>query len=261
LSKSPSPGALARVGGLGPTAQAIVPGLYAWTVTVAPPAFARGALGVCKGAAILGVALLLLAPALESKRPASGRIVSIWGLVGTSLLVWVLAPAAWMTPPHPDPVRNIAGMFGWALFAVASIAPALTRGARDGDAKNGPAQPSRPLARRGDSGHIDAAILILGIGLAALLQLVGWQAAEPERAILTRLVGLSAGVMIVSASGAIVVFRHTTHWTLRPTQRAKRAVVPLVLFGLWIAAGTVYALAGGAPTKGRTVHGDAVLKD
>jgi hypothetical protein len=247
LRGPPFAGALARVTGLGATAQATVPGLYAWAVTVAPPAFARAAPEVSKVSAVLGALLLVLAPALEAKRPTAARLVSIWGLVVTSLVVWVLAPAAWTTPAHLDPVRSIAGMLGWALFAVASVVPAVPRGTKEGGAPSGHRAPSRPLNRRGDSGRIDAAIVIFGIGLAALLQVVGWRAEEPERAILTRLVGLSAGLMIVGASGSVVVFRHTAHRPLPARQRAKRAVLPLVLLALWIVGGAVYALSRGAP--------------
>jgi hypothetical protein len=204
---------------------------------------------VSKVSAVLGAFLLVLAPALELKRPTAARLVSIWGLVATSLVVWVLAPAAWTIPAHPDLVRSIAGMLGWGLFAVASVVPAMPRGTKEGGATGGHGVPSRPLNRRGDSGRIDAAILIFGIGLAALLQVVGWRTDEPERAILTRLVGLSAGVMIVGASGSIVVFRHTAHRTLPAHQRAKRAIVPLVLLGLWIVGGAVYALSRGAPGR------------
>src|SRR5580692_5377049 len=57
-----SPGVLARFLGLGATAQATVPGVYAWAVTVAPAAFVRGAPNVSRGAAVLGVFLLGLAP-------------------------------------------------------------------------------------------------------------------------------------------------------------------------------------------------------
>jgi hypothetical protein len=230
------PGALARLKDLGATGQATVPGIYAWAITVAPPAFARGAPRLSRGAAVLGVLLLALAPLLERRRPAAARVVSIWGLVATSLLVWVLAPAASSAPARPDPVRSIAGMLGWALFTLASTAPALPRQGRTVVA-------ARALQPRGDSGHIDAAILLVGIALAAVLQSVGWHTDEPERAVLTRLVALASSVVILGASASVVVLRHTSHPTLPPVQRAKRAVLPLVLFGLWAAGGAIYALA------------------
>jgi len=217
--------------------QATVPGFYAWSVTVAPAAFGRGAPVVSGVAAVSGLALLLSAPFIERRWPSVARVVSIWGLVATSLLVWVLAPSSWITPPRPDLVRSIAGMIGWALFALAEVAPALPRRER---AKS---ELSRRLIRRGDSGRADAIVLGVAIFLALLLQGIGWQAEQPERAVLVRLVGLGAGVMVVGASGSIVIARHSARTSTRPPGRARRALLPLALFGLWAAAGAVYELA------------------
>jgi hypothetical protein len=225
---------------LGATAQATVPGAYAWAVTVEPAAFVRGALVVSRVVAVCGLALLAFAPVLERKRPAAARIVSVWGLVATSLFVWVVAPTSFLAPSRADAVRGIAGMIGWALFALASCAPALPGRPRvDASSKEG------TLRRRGDSGRLDVLILGVGIGLAALVQSVGWQTDVPERALLVRLVALSTGVMIVGASSSLVAARHLTRTPDAPARRAKRAILPLVLFGLLAVAGAVYTLAAG----------------
>lgn len=225
---------------LGATSQAIVPGAYAWAVTVEPAAFARGAPVVAKVAALCGMGLLAFAPALERKRPTVARIVSVWGLVATSLFVWVLAPASFLAPSHTDAVRGIAGMIGWGLFALASCAPALPRRLRDK-----PSSSVQALQRRGDSGKIDALILGIGFGAAGLLQGVGWTVDVPERALLVRLVALATGAMIVGASSSLVVARHLPRKPERAARRVKRAVVPLVVFGLLAVAGAVYTLALG----------------
>jgi hypothetical protein len=234
-----SPGLLARFGGLGATAQAMVPCVYAWAVSVAPAAFVRGAPTASKGAAVLGVLLVGLAPLLEARAPSVARIVSIWGLVTTSLVVWVLAPGAWTKPASPDPLRGVLGMLGWGLFALATASPALPRPRSAGGAG---LSLSRHLKPRADSGNVDAVILAAGLLLAALPQAVGWRADVPERAVLVRLAGLSASVLIVGAASSLVVLRHTPHRTLSAGRRAKRAALPLALFGLWVAAGAVYAL-------------------
>jgi hypothetical protein len=229
------PGGLARVVDLGASAQATVPGLYAWLVTVAPSAFGRGGQVGSKCAAALGVTLLLLAPLCERRWPSAGRVLSIWGLVATSLIVWILA-ASGSTPMRWDPLRSVAGMIGWALFALASVAPALPPRELAKDDR------SRRLERRGDSGRVDALIVGVAIALAAGLQCIGWQAEEPERAVLVRLVSLGAGVLLVGASASVVVGRHAARMVLPPRKRAKRATLPLVLLGLWAAAGALYEL-------------------
>jgi hypothetical protein len=243
---------LARITDLGATAQATVPGFYAWLVTVAPVAFGRGAPVLSRLAAIVGLALLFQAPFVERRWKAAARVMSIWGLVATSLLVWVLAPAGYGGGTSPallspgkgvawtrsDPVRTIAGVIGWALFALASISPALPRREVALD------ELSRRLQPRGDSGWVDAFVLGFAIVLAVLLQGVGWQAEEAERAVLVRLVSLGAGVMIVGASASIVVARHGVRRPLTPNRRVKRAVLPLVILGLWAAGGVIHALVG-----------------
>jgi hypothetical protein len=83
----------------------------------------------------------------------------------------------------------------------------------------------------------------LGVALAGLLQCIGWRIEEPERAVLVRIVGLVAGVMVTGAMASIVVSRHSPRRPLAWKRRLKRAVVPLVLVSLWAAAGAVYALA------------------
>jgi drug/metabolite transporter superfamily protein YnfA len=224
---------------LGATAQATVPGFYAWLVTVAPAAFGRGARPLSKAMALTGLALLLLAPLCERRWPSVGRIMSIWGLVITSLVVWLLATVGSTSPTRWDPLKNIAGLIGWSLFALASVAPALPpREVAKEDL-------SRKLQRRGDSGVVDALIVGAAILLAAVLQCVGWQAEEPERAVLVRLVALGAGVMLIGASALVVAGRHAARRALAPTKRAKRAIVPLVLFVLWVAAGALYEMYSG----------------
>ena len=53
---------LTRLSELGASAQAAIPGLYAWSITVAPAAWSRGAPLFAKVAAIIGVVALVTAP-------------------------------------------------------------------------------------------------------------------------------------------------------------------------------------------------------
>jgi len=125
-AKPPSSPALDRIVDLGAAAQAAIPGLYAWGVTVAPAAWSRGSPWSAQAAAVLGLLSLGAAPFVERWSPSMARVVSVWGLVTTSGLVWVLVPAS-LAPGRLDPLRGIAGMFGWGLFALATAAPALRR--------------------------------------------------------------------------------------------------------------------------------------
>jgi hypothetical protein len=61
---------LARIASIGASAQAAIPGLYAWAITVAPAAWSRGAPVFAKAAAIVGVLALVTAPLVEGAGPA-----------------------------------------------------------------------------------------------------------------------------------------------------------------------------------------------
>jgi hypothetical protein len=231
-------GALVRVADLGSTAQASVPGIYAWSVSVAPVAFAHGAPGIAQMAALCGVASLAGAPILESKRPRAARMVSVWGLVFTSLFVWIAVPSSSLSPLRFDVVRGLAGMLGWALFAFASAAPALVPLSSESATRT----LSHALRSRSPAGWADATILWLGIGMGGVTQAVGWHVVEPERAVLVRLLGLVGGLAAVSAAASMVAARHEARKFGSPARRARRAALPLVLFGLLAAVGVIVAL-------------------
>src|SRR5271168_4263230 len=85
------PAGLGRVTDLGSAAQASIPGLYAWAVTVAPVAWSRGAPVFAKVFAILGLLALAIALFLEHRRPGNApraRAVAVWGLSLTSAFTW-----------------------------------------------------------------------------------------------------------------------------------------------------------------------------
>ena len=60
---------LTRFSELGASAQAAIPGLYAWAITVAPAAWSRGAPLIAKIAAVIGVVALVTAPLVEGAMP------------------------------------------------------------------------------------------------------------------------------------------------------------------------------------------------
>ncbi len=231
-------GLFGRLGDLGSAAQAAIPGLYAWAVTVAPAAWSRGAPLAAKLIACLGLVALVAGIVLERTSPRYARPVSIWGLVSTSALVWALAPLA-LLPSRVDAARGVAGMLGWGLFALASAAPALTRDAEP--TRIAPGAPLRPRAKmpRGDAWFIAAGAL-----MAAGLQVVGWNVAVPERALLVRLVALASGLAVLGAATQIALGRHGKR--ARPSRRARvrRSMLAFVALCVVAALGLALLLAG-----------------
>jgi hypothetical protein len=223
---------LARVSELGSSAQASIPGLYAWAVTVAPAAWSKGAGAAPKIFAILGVLALAGALAVEVRFPRGARIASVWGLTLTSAIVWALTPAA-LTAVRLEATRGLAGMLGWALFAFASAAPAIKRDAL-AERRIVEGAPLRPRTRmpKGDT-------LFMGVGalVACILQVIGWQAAGAERAVLVRLVCLASGIAVLGAATTIALARHSRRLIAPRRLRLREALPWLVLLAVLVITG------------------------
>lgn len=253
-------GIYARVASIGATAQASVPGLYAWAVTVMPAAWSRGAPLVAKAAAIVGVLALVTAPLVESlgapaaveaapapasssspsllarvrswSSPTWARAWSVWGFVLSSALVWALAPAA-LSSARFDGIRGALGMVGWALFAFASAGPALRS---DPDAAKRIVR-STSLKPRSSIPRGDGLYIAMGCVLAFGLQAVGWGVSTPERAVLVRLVTVVCGIAILGGTTSIALARHNKRVPASSRRRFRRA-------GPWLVALAAIGVAG-----------------
>jgi hypothetical protein len=220
-----------RLSSMGAAAQASVPGVYAWGVTVAPCAWARGASLVGKVAAI--VALLMLGAGMLGERRWGGRAraVLLWGFVVACAAVWSAAPAG-LNPLRMDAPRGLAGMLAWALFAFACATPALPP-SMEGERANDDA----PLAPRQKLRPGDAAYVAGGGLLAAILQVGGWTIPGGERALLVRFVALAAGLAVIGATTELALSRHLPRVVPSRSRRLRRAMTALVALGILVLGG------------------------
>jgi hypothetical protein len=246
----PAEGLLQRVSAMGAAAQAVVPGIYAWAVTVAPVVldlrldrgtigvWAHGTSAVARLAALVAPLWLLAGPAAERRWDARGRVASLWGFVLSCALAWSAAPAA-VGPLRIDAPRGVAGMVGWALFALAAAAPALHRGPEDDEriVREAPLVP-----RRGQSKRVDSAYLAGGAVLAALLQGVGWRVAGAERSLLVRFVALAASLAVVGAATELALARHVRRVPRSRARRLRAAMATLVALALLGLTGVIFGL-------------------
>lgn len=222
----------------GAAAQASVPGVYAWGVTVAPAAWSRGASAFPRVASIVALAALAAGVLAERRWGWRARVASLWGFVLACALAWSAVPAA-LGPLRIDVPRGIAGMVGWALFAMASAAPAL----------QGRREPERvvlddELAPRTGVARGDAAYVAAGALLAGSLQLIGWQVTSPERMILVRFVAVAAGLALVGAATDIALARHLPRVARSRGRRLRRAMAAFVLLALLGLAGLLFIVRG-----------------
>lgn len=214
----------------GAPAQAAIAGGYAWAVTVAPTVWERGAPVVSIVAAGVGLVALIVSATGDGLWAGRGRAPALWAFVLTSGLAWLSSPAA-LRPLRIDTTRGLAGMAGWALFALASAGPALGERLEPGRVID-----DIPLEARDRSARGDAAYPLLGGAVALALQVVGWGVASPERALLVRLVALAAGLAFVGATAEISLTRHAPR-----ARRSMKARMRSASAGLLLLAGLAVA--------------------
>jgi hypothetical protein len=223
----------------GASAQMAVAGAYAWAVTVEPAMAEPGAPFVARLAAAAALVALVAGSAGWGGRNAlRWRVASLWGFVSASALAWLAAPGS-VRPIRFDSLRGLAGMAGWALFALASAGPALgDRRAEDHVVDDDPLEPRRRLAG-GDSAYV-----IVGSVLALALQGVGWDVASSERALLVRVVALAAGLGLVGAAAEVSLARHAVREHRRSAVRVRRALPTLAMLGALLLAGLLLLVRG-----------------
>lgn len=237
-ARSRRPNALARVSELGAAAQASIPALYAWGLTVAPAAWSRGAPWPAKVTALLGVLTIVGAAVAERSVPRWARIASVWGLVVTSLATWAIAGSA-LSPARLDVARGVLGAVGWMIFAFASAAPPIRRRDEDGErVLEGPR-----LEPRGSLPRLDTLYIAGAVAFAIGSMLVGWRVASPERGVLVRLVSLAGGIAVIGAATEIALARHSPRVKDRPKIRLRRGTVTLVILLLLGVVGVLLMLA------------------
>lgn len=217
----------------GSASQALVPGGYAWAVTIAPVGAARGAGLVAGLATTVGLVALVLGPAIERRAPAASRMLVGWGLVVSAIVTWSFAPDG--VVDMFDAARGIAGMFGWALFAFAIASPARQTAALIATPSTLDAEPVRTR-------HVDRAVLLLAVGLTVALEVPGWRTEQRDRALLLRLVALAGGLGLVTTASAILARYHAPLADERPAAAPRRRL--RATDAAWVATACVLVGAG-----------------
>jgi hypothetical protein len=228
---------LVRLSSLGASAQSAIPALYAWGVTVAPCAFARGASVLAKVTSILALAVLAAAIVLERRRPSLSRPVFVWGFAACCVLTWALAPQG-LSPAKLDAARGFLGAVGWLMVAFSAAAPPLRRAPAGGRIVQGAKLQPRSRVASGDGIFVAVAF-----ACAVALQAIGWGVVATERALLVRAVTLVSGVAIIGAATDVATYRHQTRKAASSRVRLQRvwpAAGILVLLGLAAAAYVIF---------------------
>lgn len=207
--------------------QATLAALAAWTITVAPAAFARGSPWPARMLAILALPAGTIAPFLAVFHRRVARHIGISLFLALAAGSWLLASPA-IQPARLDPIRAAIGAVAWGVFALSwrDRWPSGRQVELDPDAPMLQARAhlpplSVPLAGAGALG-----------GLAVLL--VAWRVRDPDRALLAQAAAIACSVALSAAAAGVAVFRgrRQPSASRRLTRHAVRPLLLLVTFAV-----------------------------
>lgn len=203
---------LGRVAEVG---QVLVPGVYAWAVTVVPAATERTQNGWAVATAFLAFVSLVAGASLAKSRPRLGIGLGIWGFLIACLITWVISMSA-LHIERLDPLRAAAGSVGWLLYALGWGNPWRVGRHPEDDPRaqlHPKLEPRKPPRLR-----TSVAIALGTVGVLACL-LLAWRATEPDRALLLHGAALVCAVGIINAAASVGLAQGKQRKFLSPKQR------------------------------------------
>jgi hypothetical protein len=207
--------------------QATLAALVAWTVTVAPAAFARGSPLLARIVAILALPSGASAPLLAVARRRLARHVGISLFLTLATLTWLLAAPA-IQPARLDPIRAAIGAIAWGVFA-------LSWRDRWPTGRSPEADPDAPtLQARAHLPPLSVPLAGAGALAGLALLLIAWRVRDPDRALLAQAVAIACAIALTTAAGSVAVFRGRRQPTAsrRLTRYAVRPLLLLVAFAV-----------------------------
>jgi hypothetical protein len=216
--------------------QAAVPGVYAWAVTVAPTVWNDGEPLAARLAGLVAPFFLVFGATLEPRVGLPARVFSLWAFVIACGFAWGAAPNE-LTPLRLDPVRGVAGMLGWALFALASAAGPASRSMASRGAAGSVTSPgagATNIEQPASRWRLDIACVVVGALVAAVLQFGGWQISAAEPALFVRFVTVAAGLAALALATNLAIGRPPAGAARAPGVRSKYlrfALMALVALG------------------------------
>ncbi|MCB9585828.1 MAG: hypothetical protein H6718_10530 [Polyangiaceae bacterium] len=221
-----------------PTAviRVLVPGIYAWIVTVALPSAQRDASALPKISAFFALVCLIGGPIVALYRERVGRAMGVYGFVGFAVITWLVLGDL-LSGAKLDPVRAALGSVGWALFAFGwgSVREVGAIPEQDPHALTGAPLTARSTLPKG-------AGIVMGLGLAGAVVpiFLAWRIDRPLHALLGHAVAVVVAVALVTSAALVGVSRgntrqHSPRTRLELASRSLGLAVALLSLGFMAA--------------------------
>ena len=217
-------------------ARVLVPGLYAWLLTVVYPAAQPGVALSARGFAFVAALALVAGVFLESERPKLGRALGIYGFVGGSLFAWCFAGPA-VAVGSVDAVRSALGVLGWVLYAFG-----WGRSRGSGIPEDSPnVLGGAPLAPRSRLSKAGLPVVALAVVAALILEGLAFRVERAEPALFAH-AAATACALVVLGTGSRIALGLGGRRELPPaTTRLNAMAPPLAALAVLLGLGLVWA--------------------
>jgi hypothetical protein len=184
------------------TAQAGLAAVLAWSMTVAPAAFARGLASprLAGALAVAAIACGVGGPLLAARNKRLGRHLGVTVFLALSVITWLVASQA-VAPARLDPTRGALGALAWGIFALAWS----DRWQRPGAGAVDPSAPA--LVARAALPPLAVPIAAGGALAGVVLLVLAWRVRDPERAVVAQALTALCAVAVMSAAAAVAIGR------------------------------------------------------
>ena len=178
----------------------LLPGVYAWLLTVELPVLVRGVSAWPRLTALVALAALLVGVLVLARRRRLAQLLGIHAFVACSLLTWALLGSD-RSPVHLDRVRTALGALGWALYAFGWGRLRGSLGAQDA----AEVIAGQPLVARTHLHPRSLPVAGLCIVAALVFEALAFRVDRPEHAVLAHALAAACAVLVLSTGGRVAL--------------------------------------------------------
>jgi hypothetical protein len=217
-------------------ARVLVPGLYAWLLTVAHPAAQPGAPFAARAGAFAALVTLAAAPFFVRDRIAIARVLGIYGFVGLSVLTWSLLESE-LAVERIDRLRACVGALGWLVYAfgwgsvraagVPEDDPHVVSGAR--------------LVPRSRLPRASVPVAVFAVLAAVCIEALAFRVDRREPAVFAHAVAVALALLVLGTGSRIALAQGTRLDLASGTARLNGVAVPGALLAVLLGVGLIWA--------------------
>jgi hypothetical protein len=212
----------------------LLPGLYAWLLTLGLPVMGRGVNAGPRFTALMAAAALVATLFLVGRRLDLARIFGIYGFVGCSALTWALLGSD-LSPVHLDRIRTALGTLGWVLYAfgwgrVESVP------SREADIAPGP-----PLVARSHVHPRSVPIVAFAVLASLVFEGLAFRVEPAEHAVLAHATAAACALLVLGAASRLALAQGTRSELSSGATRLNGVAFRGALLAVLVGLGLVWA--------------------